>query len=158
MILGSFQKHLSALKSKSSWIFKFHQWIKATSFNVWVRYFVWNFKSTLWNSAQNILTIYWKIWFLNNIEILRALRFKSSYAFLKRPWHTPHPTPPVSSAPHQQVGFKTNPFYVTQAVAIWNRTPVHETQRTVYVIYGIGVKIFPLKTYSYQWFCSNMFS
>ena len=46
---------------------------------------MWNFKGTLWNSTQNILPIHWKMWLLNNIEILRALRFKSSYAFLKRP-------------------------------------------------------------------------
>ena len=46
---------------------------------------MWNFKGTLWNSTQNILPIHWKIWLLYNIEILRALRFKSSYAFLKRP-------------------------------------------------------------------------
>ena len=59
--------------------------INSTSFNVWVRYFVWNFKVTLWNSTQNITPIYWKIWFLYNIEISRALRFQSSYAFLKRP-------------------------------------------------------------------------
>ena len=59
--------------------------IKSTSFNVWVRYFVWNFKGTLWNSTQNILPIHWKIWFLYNMEILRALRFKSSEVFLKRP-------------------------------------------------------------------------
>ena len=32
--------------------------------------------------TQNILPLHWKIWFLYNIEILRALRFKSSYAFL----------------------------------------------------------------------------
>ena len=47
-------------------------WIKSTSFNVWARYFVWNFKGTLWNSTQNILPIHWKIWFLYDIEILRA--------------------------------------------------------------------------------------
>ena len=46
---------------------------------------MWNFKGTLWNSTQNILPIHWKVRFLYNIEILRALRFKSSYAFLKRP-------------------------------------------------------------------------
>ena len=46
---------------------------------------MWNFKGTLWNSTQNILPIHWKIWFLYDIEILRALRFKSSNAFLKRP-------------------------------------------------------------------------
>ena len=59
--------------------------IKDLSFNVWVRYFVWNFKGTLWNSTQNILPIHWNIWLLYNIEMLRALRFKSSYALLKRP-------------------------------------------------------------------------
>ena len=47
---------------------------------------MWDFKGTLWNSTQNILPIHWKIWFLYNIEILRALSFKSSYTFLK---HTP---------------------------------------------------------------------
>ena len=46
---------------------------------------MWNFKGTLWNSTQNIQPIHWKILFLYNIEILRALSFKSSYAFLKRP-------------------------------------------------------------------------
>ena len=46
---------------------------------------MWNFKGTLWNSTQNILPIHWKIELLYNIEILRALRFKSSYVFLKRP-------------------------------------------------------------------------
>ena len=46
---------------------------------------MWNFKVTLWNSIQNISPIHWKIWFLHNINILRAFRFKSSYTFLKRP-------------------------------------------------------------------------
>ena len=46
---------------------------------------MWNFKGTLWNSTQNILPIHWKIWLLFNIEILRALRFKSSYVLLKHP-------------------------------------------------------------------------
>ena len=66
-------------------LLNFHLSMKFTSFNVWVRYFVWNFKGTLWNFTQNILPIHWKILFLYNFEILRALRFKSSYAFLKRP-------------------------------------------------------------------------
>ena len=55
------------------------------SFNAWVRYFVWNFKGNFWNSTQNILPIHWKMRFLYNIEILRALKFKSSSVFLKRP-------------------------------------------------------------------------
>ena len=67
----------------------FYCCIKIVFFNVWVRYFVWNFKGSLWNSTQNITPIYWKMRFLNNIGISRALRFKSSYAFLKRPL-TPH--------------------------------------------------------------------
>ena len=46
---------------------------------------MWNFKGTLWNSTQNILPIHWKIWFLYDTEILRALKFKSSNAFLKCP-------------------------------------------------------------------------
>ena len=47
--------------------------------------FLWNFKGTLWNSTQNILPIHWKIRILYNIEILRTLRSKSSYAFFKCP-------------------------------------------------------------------------
>ena len=38
----------------------FHLVVK--SFNVWARYFVWNFKWYLWNSTQNILPILWKIY------------------------------------------------------------------------------------------------
>ena len=47
--------------------------IKIISFNVWVRYFVWNFKGYLWNSTQNILPIHWKMWILFTSENLRAL-------------------------------------------------------------------------------------
>ena len=47
---------------------------KIASFNVWVRYFVWNFKGNLWNSTQNILPIHWKTWFSHKIEILRIFR------------------------------------------------------------------------------------
>ena len=37
---------------------------------------MWNFKGTLWNSTQNILSIHWKMRFVYNIEILRAhMRF-----------------------------------------------------------------------------------
>ena len=56
--------------------FKFSPVNKSTSFNVWVRYFVRNFKEYLWNSTQNILPILWHIRFLYKIEILRALRFQ----------------------------------------------------------------------------------
>ena len=41
----------------------------------------------IWNSTQNILPIHWKIWFLYNVEYLRAHRFMSSNVFLKPPWH-----------------------------------------------------------------------
>ena len=50
----------------------------STSFNVWMRYFVWNFKGTLWNSTQNILSIHWKMCILFESDNFRALRFKSS--------------------------------------------------------------------------------
>ena len=42
----------------------------------------------LWNSTQNTLPIHWKTQFLYKVEILRALRFKSSYASMKRPTDT----------------------------------------------------------------------
>ena len=58
---------------------------KIASFNVWVRYFVWNFKGYLWNSTLNILPIHWQMWILFTGEKLSALRFKSLYVFLKRP-------------------------------------------------------------------------
>ena len=77
---GAFQKRLWALK---------YNCIKTVSYNVWVRYFVWNFKVTLWNSTQNILPIHWKMCILFTGEYLRTLRFKSLWAFLKcppRPW------------------------------------------------------------------------
>ena len=47
--------------------------------------FFWNFKGTLWNSTQNILPIHWKMWILFTTVNLRALIFKSSKVFLKRP-------------------------------------------------------------------------
>ena len=53
----------------------FHPSINYISFNVWVRYFVWNFKGYLWNSTRNILPILWKMWYVDN---LWAIRFKTS--------------------------------------------------------------------------------
>ena len=43
------------------------------------------FQRGLWNSTQNILPIHWKMQLLYNVEILRALGFKSSYVVWKRP-------------------------------------------------------------------------
>ena len=82
-ILGTFRKQLWALKSKSSYIFSPLQ--KIHIFQCMSEILLWNFKGTLRNSTQNMLPIHWRIWFLHNIEILRALWFKSSYAFLKLP-------------------------------------------------------------------------
>ena len=66
--------------TQMSEVLKFQLYIKKiVSFNVWVRYFVWNFKGTLWNSTQNILPIHWRMWILFTVEYFRALRFKSSY-------------------------------------------------------------------------------
>ena len=41
--------------------------------------------SVIWNFTQNILPIHWNIWFLFSFVILRALRFRSPYAFFKLP-------------------------------------------------------------------------
>ena len=76
--LTMLQQELWGVFQKGWWALKFSPVNKCTSFNVWIRYFVWNFKGNLWNSTQNILPIHWKIQFLYNIEILRALGFKSS--------------------------------------------------------------------------------
>ena len=85
MTWGEFQEHLWDLELLNLRALKFSLWIESTSFNVWTRYFVWNFNGFLWNSTQNILCIHWKIQFQYNIEILRALGFKSSLVFLKWP-------------------------------------------------------------------------
>ena len=43
-------------------------------FNVWVRYFVWNFKGYLWNSTQNISPIHWKMGFLYMAELSKFFK------------------------------------------------------------------------------------
>ena len=60
------------MSSQIQELLKFQHCIKSVSFNVWVRYFVWNFKGTLWNSTQNILPIHWKMYILYANENLRA--------------------------------------------------------------------------------------
>ena len=51
--------------------------VKIASFNLWVRYLVWNFKEYLGNFTQNILPIHWKMCVLQTYENARALRIKS---------------------------------------------------------------------------------
>ena len=127
-------------------------WIKSTSFNVWVRYFVWNFKGTFWNSTQNILPIHWKIWFLYNIEILRALRFKSSYAFLKRPPGNrllPKPLPDPKWIHHLISNLSaSNPntlkcFLSCRAVVCWRSRPTAPetivTSTKVFCTFGLNL-------------------
>ena len=41
-----------------------------TSFNMWARQLVWNFKGYLWNSTQNTPPIHWKIQFIYIVENL----------------------------------------------------------------------------------------
>ena len=60
---GAFQKRVRALKPTS---LNFQCCIKI---NVWVRYFVWNFKGYLWNSTQNILPIHEKCGFYSQMKI-----------------------------------------------------------------------------------------
>ena len=61
-----------------------------TFFIIWFRYFVRNFKGCLWNSIQNILPIDWNIRFSYNVENLRALTFRSVYAFFNSPKSNRH--------------------------------------------------------------------
>ena len=74
-----------------------------------------NFKGTLWNSTQNILSIHWNIQFLYNIDILRALRFKSSYEFLKRPPELIH-----------ALAFCRPQLWLTDVVTFHNNTLKHK--------------------------------
>ena len=45
---------------------------------------MWSFKGYFWSSPLNILPYIERYYFSYNVQILRALGFKSSYAFLKR--------------------------------------------------------------------------
>ena len=63
----------------------FQQCMKFASFDVWVRYFAWNFKGILWNSTQNISPIYWKMCTLLSSGTLIAPRFMSTLSFLNTP-------------------------------------------------------------------------
>ena len=49
-----------------------HSSTNSNCFNVWGKYFKWNFKGYLWNSTQNILPILWKKQFLLIIENLKS--------------------------------------------------------------------------------------
>ena len=89
-----------------------YEWIKFKSFNIWVRYFVWNFKGTLWNSTQNILLVHWyplkfhtkyltrRLKFYTTLKLWKLLDLRAHTRFLKGPqdidreglneaeWHT----------------------------------------------------------------------
>ena len=54
-----------------------------TFFNVWARYFAWNFKGYLWIATQNALPTHLKVWFSYKVRDTRAFRWKSLEAFLK---------------------------------------------------------------------------
>ena len=43
---------------------------RIVSFNVWARYYAWNFKGTLWNSTHSILPIHWMISKVKFVELL----------------------------------------------------------------------------------------
>ena len=58
--------------------------LKNTSFNIWARNLVWNFKGTLWNSTQNILPIQWTMCILYKGGSLRTLRVHKH--FWNAPW------------------------------------------------------------------------
>ena len=69
----TFQKYIRALKSEN----------KIVSFNVGLRYFVWDFKGSLRNSTQTILPIHWNMCCWLKGENSRAPRLTSSQAFFK---------------------------------------------------------------------------
>ena len=76
--LGAGGVYKMCMSSLIQELLKFQCCIKIISFNVWVRYFVWNFKGYLWNSTQNILPRHWKMWIFSASESLWDLRFNSS--------------------------------------------------------------------------------
>ena len=70
---------------KCTWEFlKCQCCIKSISFNVWVRYFVWNFKIAFWNWNSKMWYPYIERCVLSNK--LRHLRLKSLWSFLNGPW------------------------------------------------------------------------
>ena len=79
---GRFKKAYELLNLRA---LKFSPLNKIHIFECMGKIFCVEFQRYPLNSTQNILPIHWKVRFLYNIEILRALRFKSSYAFLKGP-------------------------------------------------------------------------
>ena len=79
-IWGAFQKHLWALKSKSS---KFQHCIK--SYQCMSEIFCVEFQSCPLEFHTFFLPKHWKMHILYTDENVRTLRFKSSYAFLKLP-------------------------------------------------------------------------
>ena len=59
------------LLSSQIWkLLNFHFPTNYTSFNIWARQLVWNFKGYLWNSTQNTPPIHWKIQSIYNVENL----------------------------------------------------------------------------------------
>ena len=68
------------MSSSSKEILNFHPWVKYKSFNLWTRYFVWNFKGRSWNSTKKSYSYIERWIFLVNIEVSRAR---------KRFWNTP---------------------------------------------------------------------
>ena len=85
-----------------------HRHTKIVSFNIWARYFMWNFKGTLWNSIQNIVPIHWKMCILLRYENLRTLTFKAQHKHTHTHTHTPPPPPPPG--PFHTCEVKTNPL------------------------------------------------
>ena len=72
---GRFKNNYELLNLR---VLKYSYVNKIHIFQCMSKIFCVKFQRYLWNSTQNISPIHWKIWFLYNMEILRALRFKSS--------------------------------------------------------------------------------
>ena len=54
-------------------------------YNVGVRYFVWNFKGTLWNSTRNILSMHWNIRFLTTSKFQVIFDLRAHKCFWSAP-------------------------------------------------------------------------
>ena len=72
------------MSSSTQELLKFQRCIKIVFFIVWVRYCGWNFKGTLWNSTQNVLSIHRNMCFLftgENLDLRAAHKH-----FWNAPW------------------------------------------------------------------------
>ena len=109
---------------------------------------MWNFKGYLWNSTQNILPIHWKMWILFTGENLRALRFKSSLVFLKRPPGSTFAQNFPQAITWANVDLSSKGLYVIYQILISSEVIIHLSPQ--YVFRGYTCNIFT-ESHKGQW-------